>query len=132
MTTSTQTPASPVTETVADAFFAALEEGSVDKVLACYAPGARIWHNFDQLTLTPQGNAPGLETLFTNFPRRRYVDVRRQPTPAGFVQQHVLRLERADGVTVDWPGCIICDVADGRITRLDEYVDLASLSNGAR
>jgi hypothetical protein len=116
---------------LADAFFGALEQGSVEGVNACFGPGARIWHNFDQITLTPEQNVAGLETLFANFPRRRYVEVRRMATAQGWVQQHILRLERADGAQIDWPGCIVFDVADSKITRLDEYVDIASLAGGS-
>jgi hypothetical protein len=116
---------------LADAFFGALEAGSVEGVNACFAPGARIWHNFDQITLTPEQNIVGLETLFGNFPKRRYLEVRRVPTADGFVQQHILRLTRVDGVVIDWPGCIVFDVEGGKIARLDEYVDIASLSGGA-
>jgi uncharacterized protein len=118
-------------EVLADAFFAALEEGSVQKVLACYAPDARIWHNFDQVTLTPAENVAGLEQLFGGFPKRRYVDVRRIAAPGGLVQQHVLQLERVDAVRIDWPGCIVFQMAGGRITSLEEYVDIASLSAGS-
>lgn len=121
--------ADPV-DALADAFFGALEAGSVEGVLACYAPDARIWHNFDRITLGPSENVAGLETLFGNFLRRRYVEVRRQPTPAGFVQQHILRLEQADGTVIDWPGCIVCEVRDGLIARLDEYVDIGQLAAG--
>jgi len=117
-------------ERLADAFFGALEAGSVAGVLACYAPDARIWHNFDQLALTPEDSVPGLETLFGSFVSRRYVDVRRQATAGGLVQQHILRLETAEGRVIDWPGCIVFDFRDGLIARLDEYVDLASLSAG--
>src|SRR5690606_12300126 len=67
--------ADPV-DALADAFFGALEAGSVEGVLACYAPDARIWHNFDRITLGPSENVAGLETLFGNFLRRRYVEVR--------------------------------------------------------
>ena len=116
---------------LADEFFGALEEGPVERVLACYAPDARIWHNFDQIVLTPAESVAGLELLFTNFTQRRYIDVRRTPTPNGFVQQHILRLTRVDGVVIDWPGCIVFEVADGKITRLDEYVDIATLSVGS-
>jgi ketosteroid isomerase-like protein len=121
------TLADPI-DALADTFFGALEAGSVEGVLACYTPDARIWHNFDQLALTPAESVAGLETLFGNFAVRRYVDVRRQPTPEGFVQQHVLRLQGADGATVDWPGCIVFTLRGGRIARLDEYVDLAQLA----
>jgi len=115
-------------DAIADAFFGALERGSVEGVVACFQPGARIWHNFDQVVLTPETNVPGLETLFSNFPRRAYVDVKRYPTAAGFVQQHVLRLERLDGKVIDWPGCIVFELEAGKIARLDEYVDIASLA----
>jgi ketosteroid isomerase-like protein len=47
------------------------------------------------------------------------------------VQQRVLRLTRADSTIIDWPGCIVFDVADGRITRLDEYVDISQLNVGS-
>ena len=115
---------------LADTFTGALEAGSVDDVLACFAPNATIWHNFDCVTLSPQENIPGLEALFGNFTARSYFDVRRQPTPSGFVQQHVLRLETPDGSVIDWPGCIVFDVSGGLITRLDEYVDMSQLTAG--
>jgi ketosteroid isomerase-like protein len=122
--------ADPV-DALAEAFFGALERGVVEEVNACFAPGATIWHNFDCKTLTPQESVPGLEALFGNFVRREYRDVRRQPTPSGFVQQHVLRLETPDGTVIDWPACIVFDLRDGRIARLDEYVDLSQLSAGS-
>lgn len=121
--------ADPV-DALADAFFGALERGVAEEVNACFTTEATIWHNFDGKTLTPQENVSGLEVLFGNFVRREYRDVRRQPTPSGFVQQHVLRLETPDGTIIDWPGCIVFDVRDGRIARLDEYVDLSQLSAG--
>lgn len=114
---------------LADTFFAALEQGSIDGVLACYAPHARIWHNFDQLAMTPEESLGGVRTLFENFPVREYINVRRHPTPRGLVQQHNLMLKRFDGVTIDWPGCIIFEIEDGQIVRLDEYVDLAALNS---
>jgi uncharacterized protein len=115
-------------DTLGDAFCRALEAGSVAGVLDCYTPDARIWHNFDTLALTPEESVAGLETLFTAFTARRYLDVRRQATRDGFVQQHILRLERADGVVIDWPGCIVFTLRDGKIAGIEEYVDLAQLA----
>lgn len=121
------TAANPI-DSLADAFFGALEAGSVEGVVACFTPDARIWHNFDQISLTPQENVAGLETLFNNFSTRRYCEVRRLPTPEGFVQQHILRLESVDGRIIDWPGCIVFALREGKIARLEEYVDLAQLA----
>ncbi|MEW9853881.1 nuclear transport factor 2 family protein [Novosphingobium sp. M1R2S20] len=114
-------------DALADEFFGALEDGSVQGVLRCFAPDAIIWHNFDGVRLSPSDNVPGLEALFLNFVRREYRDVRRQPTPSGFVQQHILRLETKEGQVIDWPACIVFEIDGGKIVRLDEYVDLGQL-----
>ena len=57
------------------------------------------------------------------MPDKHYDEIRRQPTPTGFVQQHVLRGTAPDGTAVEIPACLIVTIADGRITRLEEYLD---------
>jgi len=110
-----------------DRFFASIEAGHLEGVLACYAPDARIWHNFDQVTLSPSENAPQLRSYFSDFPTRRYLQIRRRHLPGPVIlQQHVLRLIRGDGRDFDWPGCIIFEIRDDKIASLEEYVDLSS------
>ena len=53
----------------------------------------------------------------------RYEAVRLAPVPGGFVQQHVVR-----GRALVLPAVVVCQVRDGRITRLDEYFDSAQLA----
>jgi len=117
-----------INEQVVDAFIHALENGSVSGVIACYAPDARIWHNFDQIAMTSAESVASLETLFNNFVSRKYVEVRRHAARHALVQQHVLRLKTEEGRTIDWPGCIVFGFEDNLISRVDEYVDLASLA----
>lgn len=124
---SASTASSPNEATV-DAFFAALQEGSVERVLACYTVDARIWHNFDQIAMTPEESLVGTRTLFDNFAGRHYVDIRRHITTTSLIQQHILQLQTHDGRVIDWPGCIVFEFRDGLISRLDEYIDIASLS----
>lgn len=115
---------------VADRFVAALENGEVASLLSCYAKDAYIWHNFDEVVMTPAQNAVSVERdLFGNFPTREYLDIRRHILPGGLLQQHVLKLTRADGRSFAWPGCIIFEMVDGKITKLEEYVDLASFAS---
>ncbi len=115
--------------TVADRFFGALEAGDEEAVVRCYAPDARIWHNFDQVSMTAHENAATLREFFSGFPTRRYSEVRRHHVPSyGLVQQHMLQLIRADGRKVDWPGCIILQIVGGKILVLEEYIDLAGFS----
>ena len=66
--------------------------------------------------------------MVNNLRDRRYEDVRRTVTPTGFVQQHVLRFTRADGTRQALPACLVVTCDDGRITRIDEYLDSAHLS----
>jgi ketosteroid isomerase-like protein len=112
---------------VADRFFAGLESGDLDAVADCYAPDARIWHNFDEIVMTPRQNAESLKAFFEDFPVREYLDVRRSALAGdGLLQQHVLRLVRKDGKSIDWPGCIIFKFNGPRIAQLEEYVDMSS------
>ena len=113
---------------LAGRFFDGIEAGDVDTVAACYAPDAVIWHNTDGLEQNPAENARTLRGLVRYFSDRLYDQRRLAAFPGGFVQQHVLRAVRADGVAVELPCCIVCQVANGRITRLDEYFDSAHVA----
>jgi ketosteroid isomerase-like protein len=113
---------------VAEKLFAAIPRGDLEAVRALYAPGAEIWHNHDGVTQDPAANLRVLTWVVQNVSGLRYEDVRRQSTPTGFVQQHVLRGTAPNGKLLEIPACIVCRVEGGRITRLDEYLDSAQLS----
>ena len=113
---------------VADRFFAAIQKRDLDGVRAIYAPDAVIWHNNDGASQSVAQNLVVLEWVVKNISGLRYEDVRRAPTPNGFVQQHVLRGTAPSGAAVEVAACIVCTVADGRITRLDEYLDSAAIA----
>src|SRR3546814_17972581 len=60
---------------------------------------------------------------------REYADRQLTTFPGGFVQQHVLKGKRVhDEGEVRLPCAIICKVAGGKITRLDEYFDSAPVA----
>ena len=105
-------------------FFTAVERGDIDTVRSIYAPEARIWHNHDSTEQTVEQNLRVLAWLARHLPGRRYSVRRRVAIPGGFLQQHVLEGETATGA-FSMPACIVCEVADGRITRLEEYLDSA-------
>ena len=110
---------------VADDIFGAIERGDVDAVRAVYAPGAVIWHNFDEVEQAVEDNLRVLGWMANAFTERRYEVVFRKEWEDGFVQQHVLHLTKKDGTTVALPACIVATVADGKIARIDEYLDSA-------
>ena len=112
---------SPVSLELADRLFAAIEQGRFDDLYELYAPDAVIWHNHDGVEQNRDDNVRLLRWVGarTNL---RYAEVRREATNRGFVQQHVLQASNAAG-TVQLAACIVVTVVDGRIARLDEYLD---------
>jgi ketosteroid isomerase-like protein len=113
---------------VADKFFAAILRADLEAVRAIYAPDARIWHNHDRVTQDVTANLAVLAWVVKNVAGLRYEEIRREATPTGFVQQHVLRGTVPSGKAIEIPACIVCTVAGGRITRLDEYLDSAQIA----
>ena len=110
---------------VAERFFNAIERGDIEAVRSIYAPDARIWHNFDRKEQTVEENLRILGWMSRNLRAKRYKVERRVPIPGGFLQQHVLQAETAGG-PFDMPACIVVLVnAEGRIARLEEYLDSA-------
>lgn len=114
-------------EDIADRLFAAIEKGDVDAVAALYADDAVVWHNFDGIEQPRDANLVVLSWMTHNVDNLRYDDVQRHPIDGGFVQQHVLRGTTKNGAALEVPSCLIVHVEDGRITRIDEYLDTAHL-----
>lgn len=113
--------------TVADRLFAAITAGDVDAVRALYAPDAVVWHNTDGIAQSAEENLRVLGWVVRHLEARRYDEVRRAATDSGFVQQHVLR-GSVRGTPIAIPACIVATVRDGRITRIDEYLDSAHVA----
>lgn len=112
---------------LADRLFAAIEMGDVDAVAALYADGAVIWHNFDGVEQSRDENLVVLNWMTLNVEGLRYEDIQRHAIEGGFVQQHVLRGTTNSGAALNVPSCLIVRVHEGRITRIDEYLDTAHL-----
>jgi uncharacterized protein len=114
---------------LADRLIAAIQSRDVDAIRNdIYAPDVRIWHNTDEQEQTLDENVRVLKWIGRNVTDLRYEDVRRQITANGFVQQHALCGTTVGGVELRIAACLVVGVADGRIVRIDEYVDSAALS----
>lgn len=110
---------------IIDRMFAALAAGDVASACACFARDAVIWHGFDAIAQTPEQAAVDWTAMIAHFPERGVVDVRRQPTSTGFVQQHLWLARTAEGRAMAWPVCIVVQMSGDLIVRLDEYIDRA-------
>ncbi|MCE9523011.1 MAG: nuclear transport factor 2 family protein [Alphaproteobacteria bacterium] len=120
---------------LAERFFRAVERGDIDQLRAIYAPDALIWHNHDRKEQTVEENLRVLSWVAKNLTDRHYRVQRRVAIPGGFLQQHVLEANTVGG-PFSMPACIVVQVIDGRISRLEEYLDsaqaahLANLTSG--
>jgi ketosteroid isomerase-like protein len=117
---------------LAKRFIDAIEAGDFAAVADCYAEDAVIWHNTDGLETSKAENLQTLTDFVKNVPVRRYEDRRVAVTADGFVHQHVLSCPRNDGSPRALHAVLVCQVRDGRITRLDEYFDSAELAGWRR
>jgi ketosteroid isomerase-like protein len=110
---------------VIDRLFGALETGDRAAVSGCFAPDGGLWHSFDRVVMTEKEVEKSFEAMILNFSERKITDINRQRTATGFVQQHLMTFTSHDGQSKSWPVCIVVQVKDGLIMRLDEYIDRA-------
>jgi ketosteroid isomerase-like protein len=114
---------------LAKRFFDAIEEGDIETMRASFAPNAVIWHNTDEIEGDVDQTALVLTGMVARISNRKYAERRVHVFDGGFVQQHALTGNRvSDGGAVRLPCAIICQVRDGKITRLDEYFDSAHVA----
>jgi ketosteroid isomerase-like protein len=125
-------PVEPEALAIARRFFAAIERGDLAEVGRIYAPDVVVWHNIDRRSKTRDENLAMLAYALENVARLRYEDVRLEAIAGGFVETHVVRgTEKASGREMVLPAVVICQVAGGQITRLDEYFDSAQAPGGS-
>lgn len=114
---------------MAQRFFDAIERGDIETMQNSFTPSAEIWHNTDELIVTPEQTAKTLTGMVARIKDREYAERQLTVFPGGFVQQHVLKGRRVhDDVEVRLPCAIVCKVEGGKITRLDEYFDSAHVA----
>ena len=124
--TPTLTPAEGDILAFARRFVAAIQGGDAEAVRACYAPDAKIWHNIDNVEQTVDQNMRSLDWFVRKLPDRLYTVQRLEALKDGFLQQHVLSATLPDGTAWKMSACVVVRMANGRITRLDEYIDSAA------
>ena len=110
---------------IIDRMYAALANRDLDAAMACLAPDARVWHCFDGIAQDRAAILAGWTALLAGFPEFAYVDVRRQATVDGFVQQQMMTGRTASGTLVAWAICLVVRLENGLVARVEEYIDRA-------
>lgn len=116
-------------EALAVKLFAAIAANDAEALRnEVYAPDIQVWHNNDRHAQDIELNLKVLNFLHRKLPDKRYEEVRRQATPTGFVEQHVLRATGPGGDPIDIPACLVVTITGDRISRIDEYLDSAHVA----
>ena len=111
---------------VAGSLFTCIEAGDPSGVDALYSDDVEVWHNFSNAVQTKAENLQTLTGLIGSVEKIRY-DVRERLAldAERVVQRHDLCCTLKDGTSFTIPACIFITVRDGRIVRIDEYLDSA-------
>ena len=110
---------------VAQQLFENIEAKRVEGVSALYADDILVWHNFSNTTQTKTENLQTLDGLTRNVAQIRYDVTERVLLGDRVMQRHLLRCRISTGEEFVIPACIFVTVRDGKITRIDEYLDTA-------
>ena len=97
-----------------------------DVFATIYTDDAVIWHGSTNATQTKAENAAFLGSIFKLVDSLYYENIKRLPTPEGFVQYHAVTGVFKDGTPVPpLQACIVATVTNGKISRLNEFFDPA-------
>lgn len=106
--------------------FTTVESGNLEDLRQIFAQGAVVWHNTDEKLTDVETTIRNLHNIRSVATEFRYIDIKREPTPTGFVQQHTLIVKTPDGRDIRDLCCCICRVENGRIAHMDAYHDSAA------
>jgi ketosteroid isomerase-like protein len=104
-------------------YFDAVERRDVDAVADMYAPDFKFWVNLTGAESDREANLEGLREGYALLRRRTYDDRRVDTFETGFVARYSVNVVQHNGRRTSLWACIVAQCRDGRITRIDEYLD---------
>jgi ketosteroid isomerase-like protein len=105
------------------AFFDAYQDGRTDVLREIMSDDCIVWHNVFGKETTRDDNLAAYPTSYNGQRRRLYNDRQINAFEDGFVIQYSLNGVMHNGHKGSMPICIVGRVRDGKITRIDEYMD---------
>ena len=105
-------------------FFDAYQDRRVDELAEIYSPDCVVWHNvFGGREMSGKDNLAALPASYDGQRRRTYNDRIINTFEGGFVIQYTLHGVQHSGHEGALWICIVGACSNGRITRIDEYMD---------
>jgi ketosteroid isomerase-like protein len=109
-----------------DKFVEALSTGDAASLDALFTDDAVIWHNYDQVSQPVAAALAALAGLAALQPR--YEIAGRDVVDGACIQRHVVHVTLPGGESAAIPAIQRISLADGRIRRIDEYMDSAQMA----
>ena len=103
------------TQALAHRMMKAAGERDLDTLAACYADDATLWFNFTGQTISARTHLSTVGALQAKITNLRYEDIRVIPFDGGYVQQHTVRGDLADGDKLEIAACFVVQMRDGLI-----------------
>ena len=104
----------------------AATDGDLDALRGLYATDAVIWHNVDDTEKTVDESLQFLAGLRGVTTRTWYDRQKLTLTEQGFVLEHYTGAELTTGEEMLIPSCLVVTVTDGKIARLNEYIETSA------
>jgi ketosteroid isomerase-like protein len=104
-------------------YFDAVERRDVRTVAELYAPDFRFWINLSGAETSREENLAALAEGYALHRRRTYDDRTIHTFETGFVVQYSVNVVEHGGRRTSLWACVLARCRDGRITRIDEYLD---------
>lgn len=115
-------------EALAKRLFDALETADVATLKELYADDAVLWTNTLQRPMSAADMSAFLPRMAKRFAARRYENRRLHVFPGGFAHRHRLTCVRMDGAHTAAEICALVYVEDGKVVRIEEYLDAQQLA----
>jgi ketosteroid isomerase-like protein len=111
------------TRELCNRFFDAYQDRRVDELATIYSDDCIVWHNVFGKDTSGQDNLAALPKSYEGQRRRTYDDRQIDVFEGGFVIRYTLHGVQHSGHRGALWICIVGLCRDGRITRIDEYMD---------
>lgn len=105
----------------------AVGSGNVERMREVIAEQATVWENLDGKTRTFADVGRFHAILASKLDGLRFENVRLTPTSRGYIEQHDKILVRKSGEECRSSTCMVVEVEDGRIVKVEEYLDRDTL-----
>lgn len=114
--------------TLCHRFFDAYQDRRIEELAEIYAPDCIVWHNVFGRETTGAENLAALPKSYAGQRRRSYDDRQIDTFEGGFVIRYTLAGVQHDGQRGALWICIVGRCRDGKITRIDEYMDTSKFA----